>query len=45
MAPSLWKYLLLGGTVVWLLGAVITGLTQDDILAPTVILVGSFLVR
>ena len=44
MAPSLWKYLLLGGTVVWLLGAVITGLTQDDILAPTVILVGSFLV-
>jgi protease PrsW len=44
VAASLWKYLLLGGTAVWLLAAVITGLTQDDILAPTVILVGSFLV-
>jgi protease PrsW len=44
VAASLWRYLLLGGTAVWLLAAVITGLTQDDILAPTVILVGSFLV-
>ena len=41
---SLWKYLLLGGTVVWLFAALITGITQDNILAPTVILIGSFLV-
>ena len=41
---SLWKWLLLAGTAVWLFAALVTALTQDDILAPTVILVGSFLV-
>jgi protease PrsW len=44
LPSSLWKYLLLGGTVIWLFAALITGITQDDILAPTVILIGSFLV-
>jgi protease PrsW len=44
LSKSLWKYLLLAGSVIWVLAAVVTGLTQDDILAPTVILVGSFLV-
>ena len=44
LSKSVWKYLLLGGTVIWLLAALVTGITQDDILAPTVILVGSFLV-
>jgi protease PrsW len=44
LSKSVWKYLLLGGTAIWLFAALITGLTQDDILAPTVILVGSFLV-
>ena len=44
LPSSLWKYLLLGGTVTWLFAALITGLTQDNILAPTVILIGSFLV-
>ena len=44
LPKSLWKYVLFGGTVIWLLAALITGITQDDILAPTVILIGSFLV-
>jgi protease PrsW len=44
LPKSLWKYVLLGGTVVWLFAALVTAITQDDILAPTVILVGSFLV-
>ena len=44
MPRSLWKYVLLGGSVIWGLAALVTALTQDDILAPTVILVGSFLV-
>jgi RsiW-degrading membrane proteinase PrsW (M82 family) len=44
LSKSVWKYLLLGGTVVWLFAALITAITQDEILAPTVILIGSFLV-
>jgi RsiW-degrading membrane proteinase PrsW (M82 family) len=44
LPKSLWKHVLVGGTVIWLFAALITGITQDDILAPTVILVGSFLV-
>jgi protease PrsW len=40
----LWLWLLLAGAVVWALAVAITALTQDTILAPTVILVGSFLV-
>jgi RsiW-degrading membrane proteinase PrsW (M82 family) len=44
LPKSVWKYLLLGGTVIWLLAALITAITQDDILAPTVIMIGSFLV-
>src|SRR4029078_7109060 len=41
-SKSVWKYLLLGGTAVWLFAALITGLTQDDILAPTLLLCGLF---
>jgi hypothetical protein len=44
LPTSLWKYLLLGGTLIWLFAALITRVTQDDIFAPTVILVGSYLV-
>jgi hypothetical protein len=44
LSKSVWEYLLLGGTVVWLFAALITAITQDEILAPTVILIGSFLV-
>jgi protease PrsW len=40
----LWLWLLVGGALVWVLAVVITGVTRDPILAPTVILVGSFLV-
>lgn len=40
----LWVWLLLAGAVIWLGAAVITELTRDTILVPTVILVGSFLV-
>ena len=44
LPKSLWRYVLFGGTVIWLFAALVTGITQDDILAPTVILIGSFLV-
>jgi RsiW-degrading membrane proteinase PrsW (M82 family) len=39
-----WLLLLVGGAVVWIIGAVITAVTDDTILVPTLILVGSFLV-
>src|SRR3954465_6052821 len=35
-----WLLVLLGGTFVWLIAAIITAVTRDDILVPTVILVG-----
>lgn len=41
---SLWKVLLAVGAVVWIIASVITGLTQDTILVPSVVLLGSFLV-
>jgi protease PrsW len=40
----LWLRLLAAGAAVWLLATVITSVTRDTILVPTVILVGSFLV-
>ena len=39
-----WKLLLGLGVVVWLIAALITEITEDEILVPTVIIVGSFLV-
>jgi len=38
-----WLVVLLVGAVVWVIGAAITAATNDDILVPTLILVGSFL--
>ena len=38
-----WLVVLLVGAVVWIIGAAITAATNDDILVPTLILVGSFL--
>ncbi len=40
----LWKLMLGVGAVVWIVAAVITELTNDNILVPTVIIVGSFMV-
>jgi RsiW-degrading membrane proteinase PrsW (M82 family) len=39
-----WLVVLAGGAAVWLLASAITWITRDNILVPTVILVGSFLV-
>jgi RsiW-degrading membrane proteinase PrsW (M82 family) len=45
MVPTrVWKLLLGVGALVWIVAAVITELTDDDILVPTVIIVGSFIV-
>jgi RsiW-degrading membrane proteinase PrsW (M82 family) len=41
---NLWWLLLVVGTAIWLFAAVITGVTRDTILVPTVIILGSFLV-
>jgi hypothetical protein len=39
-----WKVGFVLGAVVWLVSAVVTEVTDDDILVPTVIILGSFLV-
>ena len=44
LPTRLWKLLLAGGIVTWLIAAVVTEVTNDNILVPTVIIVGSFLV-
>ena len=44
LPTRLWKLVLAGGIVVWLISAVVTEVTEDNILVPTVIIVGSFLV-
>ena len=44
LPTRLWKLLLAGGFVTWLIAAVVTQITDDNILVPTVIIVGSFLV-
>jgi RsiW-degrading membrane proteinase PrsW (M82 family) len=41
---NLWWWLLAAGAILWLVAEVITGVTGDDVLVPTVILLGSFLV-
>lgn len=40
----LWLLLLVVGAPIWIVAAVITGITEDTILLPTVVLLGSFLV-
>ena len=44
LPTRLWKLLLAGGVVTWLIAAIVTELTDDTILVPTVIIVGSFMV-
>ncbi|MDA0160418.1 PrsW family intramembrane metalloprotease [Solirubrobacter ginsenosidimutans] len=44
LPTRLWKLLLAGGLVTWLIAAVVTEATNDTILVPTVIIVGSFMV-
>ena len=44
LPTRLWKLLLAGGLVTWLIAAVVTEVTGDNILVPTVIIVGSFMV-
>jgi protease PrsW len=39
-----WKLLLVVGAAVWVVAAVVTELTDDNILVPTVIIVGSFMI-
>lgn len=43
-STSLWRLLLLAGAAIWIVAAVITGVTGDTILLPSVVLLGSFLV-
>lgn len=44
LPTRLWKLLLAAGVVIWAIAAVVTEVTEDNILVPTVIIVGSFLV-
>jgi RsiW-degrading membrane proteinase PrsW (M82 family) len=44
LPTRLWKLLLAGGLVTWLIAALVTEITEDNILVPTVIIVGSFMV-
>ena len=44
LPTRLWKVLLAGGIVTWLIAAGATIITSDNILVPTVIIVGSFMV-
>jgi RsiW-degrading membrane proteinase PrsW (M82 family) len=44
LPTRVWKFLLAGGVVTWLVAAVVTEITGDNILVPTVIIVGSFLI-
>jgi protease PrsW len=39
-----WKLMLVVGAAVWIIAAVVTEITNDDILVPTVIIIGSFMV-
>ena len=44
LPTRLWKLLLAGGLVTWLIAAVVTEITDDNVLVPTVIIVGRFMV-
>jgi protease PrsW len=44
LPPRVWKIGFVAGALVWIVSAAITAITEDDILVPTVIILGSFLV-
>src|SRR3954453_14967426 len=44
LPTRLWKILFAGGLVTWLIAAGVTEITGDNVLVPTVIFVGSFMV-
>src|SRR3954471_7674223 len=44
LSTRLWKILLAGGAATWLIAAGVTEITEDNILVPTVIILGSFMV-
>jgi hypothetical protein len=44
VSKRLWRLVLVGGAAIWLLAAAVTEATDDDVLVPLVIDVGSFLV-
>jgi len=44
LPPRLWQLLLAGGLITWLIAAVVTEITEDNVLVPTVIIVGTFMV-
>src|SRR4051794_485856 len=44
LPTKLWKILLGGALITWLIAAVVTEITEDNVLVPTVIIVGSFMV-
>ena len=44
VSKRLWKFVLVGGAAIWLLAAVVTEVTDDHVLVPLVVDVGSFLV-
>ena len=44
LPTRLWKSLLVVGAVTWFVAAAITQITKDNVLVPTVIIVGSFMV-
>jgi RsiW-degrading membrane proteinase PrsW (M82 family) len=42
--PRLWLVALVTGALVWIMGAAVTAITQDTILVPNIIILGTFLV-
>src|SRR3954451_11210479 len=44
LPTRLWKLLLAGGLITWAIAALVTEITEDNILVPTVIIAGSFLI-
>ena len=44
VSRSMWRLLLAVGAAIWIVASVITGVTEDTILLPSVVLLGSFLV-
>ena len=44
LPTRLWKSLLVAGALTWFVAAAITQITKDNVLVPTVIIVGSFMV-
>src|SRR3954451_6696970 len=44
LPTRLWKLLLAGGLITWLIASVVTEVIDDNVLVPTVIIIGSFMV-